>query len=417
MSSRLNLSLSYLVLFLQWASFSLYRWRIDFLQSGARFPLDDLIDVRGGEGLMELEITIRNAAAKRSVSIDSKLLNQISNDALKESYIQNLREDLGVSQSEFRHARLQKHFEEVSLTVTDWSLSMPKTVTDMLVEFLSTRNDEQRIYLVHLDLHGSMPRLLRAMLDNREYFESVASSLETLELSLEDVDPQADFLPLFPHLLALRMYKPEFPSRREDQRSHYGTRLLSRNENSVRDIAIVGLQADQRIFDNILKSLASRLLSPSSLFFVFLQMFCYILSKHLWFLRHFVPMQGEEFQGRPSTTLWLVSNLPNVLFALRTLGDLLGDFRARAWSLGPLCFGLSAGEMSSICSIRIHFWTKIFLFCECMLLVWRTCMLHDCMYVYERFAGVCVRVRMHRCTVMVFERVGGGPGHCVSEVV
>lgn len=228
-----------------------------------RLSFEDIIDVQSDEGILELEMKIRKASAKKTISIDSRLLMQISDPALKQAHIEHLREDLGLSESlqGDRSSRSQRNqsFEEVFLTVTDWDSRMPETATDILVEFLASRSDDSQVCLVHLDLHGTLPRLLSAMLRNRAYFESAASSVETLELSLENVDPLDDFLPRFPNLCALRMYRPEFPFQQdpEDLTDQYSMRLLHLNCQSLQDIAIVGLHAGQQgIFSTVLRSLA-----------------------------------------------------------------------------------------------------------------------------------------------------------------
>ena len=155
--------------------------------------------------------------------MDAKLLHQISNKDLLQSHIQHFAEDLGVS------GPPKARFEDVALVITDWNANMPTQIMDILVCFLETRKDDPtQIALVSLDLHGKMPRILEALLKNRAFFESPASSLETLELSLEEVDPHKAFIPLFPNLRSLRMYQPEFPSSPSDA-DHLGMRLLKLN--------------------------------------------------------------------------------------------------------------------------------------------------------------------------------------------
>ena len=204
-----------------------------------------------------LQATIRKTQ-KRTVSADAKLLNQISNKDLLKSHVQHLAEDLGVG------CRKTGRFEEISLIVTDWEANMPVEVMDILVQFLETRQDDPReVALVQLDLHGKLPRLLAALVKNREFFESSASSVETLELSLEDVDPHQVFIPRFPNLSSLRMYRPEFPSNRADV-EHLGMRLLSLNSKTLRDVAVVALDADDAVFQNVITCLPRHLVSSLS---------------------------------------------------------------------------------------------------------------------------------------------------------
>lgn len=207
------------------------------------------VDVNDGEfDILKLEMSVRRSPI-RSISIDSKLINQISCDSLRDSYAHNLREELGLcGKGAFRYT-------EIALVVTDWHASMPDVFKAMLVEFLASRRDDPTCpCIVQIDLHGNLSYILEAMNQNRLYYESSASSLETLELSLANVDPQMAFLPLFPNLLALRIYKPEFPSHGAD----YTINLLNVNCNSLHDIAIVGL-GDARIFGHVLEILARTL--------------------------------------------------------------------------------------------------------------------------------------------------------------
>lgn len=258
-------------------------WRIDILQGGSLLPTS--VDVNDGEfDILKLEMSVRRSPI-RSISIDSKLINQISCDSLRDSYAHNLREELGLcGKGAFRYT-------EIALVVTDWHASMPDVFKAMLVEFLASRRDDPTCpCIVQIDLHGNLSYILEAMHQNRLYYESSASSLETLELSLANVDPQMAFLPLFPNLLALRIYKPEFPSHGTD----YTINLLNVNCNSLHDIAIVGL-GDARIFSHVLEILAS-----------------------------------ESFDERvASTTLWMVGSVEALLLGLRQLGDHLEALRTR----------------------------------------------------------------------------------------
>lgn len=249
-------------------------WRIDILQDGRWLPSNATVDAHG-----PLQMAFRQSE-KRSISIDAKLVNEISCDSLRESYIQNLREDLGLFGRTF--------YQEIGLTVTDWGSGMPRAITALLVEFLTSRRDDPNIpCLVHLDLHGQLGEVLEAMMRNREYYESMGSSLETLELSLQ-VDGQALVLPLFPNLIALRMYKPEFPAR---GMTDYSIRLLNLNCRSLQDVALVG--DDAKIFAKVLAILA-----------------------------------GEAFDRDRGSCLWLVGRLEVLLTALRSLGDLLEKLRS-----------------------------------------------------------------------------------------
>lgn len=143
------------------------------------------------------------------------------------------------------------------LTVTDWNATMPEEITAALVEFLSSRRDDPKCpCLVHLDLHGNVTRLLEAMNQNRQYFESLGSSLEILELSANvDDHTLATFLPSFPNLNALRMYKPAFPTQ---GMTDYSIRLLNLNCQSLQDVAIVTFE-DSNVFRHVLQILSGTL--------------------------------------------------------------------------------------------------------------------------------------------------------------
>lgn len=173
-------------------------------------------------------------------------------DTLRASHIRNLCEELGGGR-----------YEELILTVTDWNATMPEEITATLVEFLSSRRDDPKCpCLVHLDLHGNVTRLLEAMNQNRQYFESMGSSLEILELSA-DVDGHTleTFLPCFPNLTGLRMYKPAFPTQ---GMTDYSIRLLNLNCRSLQDVAIVAFE-DSNIFHHVLQILSGALAIPGTL--------------------------------------------------------------------------------------------------------------------------------------------------------
>ena len=199
-------------------------------------------------GNCRLKATFRRRQ-RRTVAVDAKLLHQISDKDLMQSHIEQLAEELGVA------GRHKTQLEEVALVITDWNASMPKEITDILVRFLESRcNDPSQIAVVHLDLHGKLPQILDALLRNREFFESAASSVETLEISLDDADPTKDFLPLFPNLCALRLYRPEFPSNAGDQ-EHLGLQLLRLNAGTLQDVAIVAVNSDCDVFKNVITRL------------------------------------------------------------------------------------------------------------------------------------------------------------------
>ncbi|CAE7771098.1 BIP4 [Symbiodinium sp. CCMP2592] len=275
------------------------------LQAVTTVDTDPYFEIVGARALeitevLQLQATIRKTL-KRTVSADAKLLNQISNKDLLKSHVQHLAEDLGIG------GRKTGRFDEISLIVTDWEANMPVEVMDILVQFLETRQDGPReVALVQLDLHGKLPRLLAALRKNREFFESSASSVETLELSLEDVDPHQVFIPLFPNLSSLRLYRPEFPSNRADV-EHLGMRLLSLNSETLRDVAVVGLDADDAVFQNVITCL------PRS--------------------------------DCSSTTLWLVSGLDGIRSALGVLGDELEKARRS---------GRTGTFVSNLAELKIH---------------------------------------------------------------
>ncbi|CAE7269227.1 HSP70 [Symbiodinium sp. CCMP2456] len=275
-------------------------WRIDlWTDCGRLLSPRRLADIQCST-TTRLQATIRKKQ-KRTVSADAKLLNQISSKDLLKSYVQHLAEDLGVA------GRPTGLFEEVTLVVTDWDGNMPAEIMDILVQFLETRQDDPRqVALVHLDLHGKLPRLLGALIKNREFFESSASSVETLELSLEDVDPHHVFIPLFPNLSSLRMYRPEFPSNSAHV-EHLGMRLLSLNSETLRDVAVVGLDADDAVFQNVITCLPREACS--------------------------------------NTTLWLVAGLDGIRSALGVLGDELEKARRS---------GRTGAFVSNLAELKIH---------------------------------------------------------------
>ena len=190
--------------------------------------------------------------------MDAKLLNKISNKDLLRSHIQHFAEDLGMG-------RPTTCSEELMLVITDWQATMPAEIMDVLVHFLETRTDDpSQLKLTHLDLHGRLPRILEALLSNRKFFESPASSVETLEVSLEQIDPHSDSVPLFPNLRALRMYRPEFPGCTEDV-AHVGVRLLKLNAERLRDVAVVALQQDDAVFNTTISRLPGDVVVVSQL--------------------------------------------------------------------------------------------------------------------------------------------------------
>ncbi|CAJ1375685.1 unnamed protein product [Effrenium voratum] len=255
-------------------------WRVDVLRSGQLLSSEEAI----GE---QLEVEIRQGPV-RSITVDAGLLNSISSESLQRSHFQHLREDLGDS---------SKHrFQEIALTITDWHQNMPKEVTETLVDFLSSRTDDPKsLCLVHLDFHGKMPEVLAALRGNR-FFESQASSVEVVELSLEGVDPSVDFLPLFPNLRSLRMYKPEFPPHDAD---HYSLRLLALNSQGLQDVAMVRMNSTRGVFDHVMRRLAGA-------------------------------GQGYQSSESVSTTLWVVSGMSGVLSAMTELGEALRTVRTES---------------------------------------------------------------------------------------
>eukprot|EP00930_Biecheleria_cincta_P004650 TRINITY_DN105570_c0_g1_i1.p1 TRINITY_DN105570_c0_g1~~TRINITY_DN105570_c0_g1_i1.p1 ORF type:complete len:699 (-),score=117.56 TRINITY_DN105570_c0_g1_i1:1-2097(-) len=261
--------------------FNVSPWRVRVLSQDGQEDLPAMRTIEV-EKASRFQITLLKAPAKH-ICIDASLCRVSA--SLLESHVKHLKENL-----------FDKRSCEVSLVITDWDCAMPDIVTDFLVEYLESRADQPHgNFLVQLDLHGKLHRILEAMIRNRVYYESVASSLETLEVSLQGVEPHDDFLPLFPNLRALRMYKPEFPRNIEIPDFFFG-RLLHLNFDSLNDIAVIALLSGLSVFRNLLSILADR---------------------------------SQKDECKKQTTLWMVGNLADVQEALKLLGHHLQSLRAR----------------------------------------------------------------------------------------